>query len=334
MGQFIMNKVVRVVMEKLIKLLFLLVSISFITFFLVSKSPIDPMKAYIGTDTSISSEQRDEIARYWGLDKPIIERFKDWGLNVIHGDLGTSMIYRQPVLKVIKERFISSIFLMMTSWIMTGIIGFILGIIAGISKDKLSDKLIKWYCYIILSTPTFWIGIILISIFSVKLNIFPVALGVPIGVEEAFRSFGDIVSHMILPVITLSIVGVGDICLHTREKVIDVLNSEYVLYARANGESKKEIIFNHLIRNSILPAITLQFLSFSELFVGTIFVEEVFSYPGLGQALVKSAMKGDFALIMGIVIISVIFVYFGNLTADILTNYVDPRVRRGRENEK
>ena len=155
------------------------------------------------------------------------------------------------------------------------------------------------------------------------------ALGVPIGVESSSVTFTDLVSHIILPAITLSLIGVSNICLHTREKVIEVLNSDYILFAKARGESKKSIIFNHVIKNVSLPAITLQFLSFSELFAGTIFAEQVFSYPGLGQATVSAGLKGDLPLLMGIVIISCIFVYFGNVIADLLYMLIDPRIKGG-----
>lgn len=321
--------IIKYILEKVARLLFLLISISIITFFLLSKSPIDPIKALVGTDSTITTEQREEIRRHWDLDKPMGERFEIWVRDAVRGDLGTSMIYRRPVINVIGEKFLSSLGLMLVAWIFSGILGFTLGVISGLHRGKLVDKLIKGYCYTILSTPTFWIGIILISIFSVKLNIFPVALGVPIGVEASEVTFYDLIKHMVLPAATLSIVGIGNICLHTREKVIDILNSEYILFAKARGESRREIIRRHVLRNAILPALTLQFLSFSELFLGTIFAEKVFSYPGLGEATVTSALKGDLPLLMGIVIISVIFVYTGNLIGDIIHKFVDPRIREG-----
>jgi peptide/nickel transport system permease protein len=124
-------------------------------------------------------------------------------------------------------------------------------------------------------------------------------------------------------------VGIANISLHTREKVADVMRTDYVLFAKARGESPKSIVLNHVVKNVSLPAITLQFLSFSELFGGAIFVEQVFSYPGLGQAVVQSGLRGDLPLLMGIVIISLIFVYMGNLMADILYKVIDPRIKEG-----
>jgi peptide/nickel transport system permease protein len=168
-------------------------------------------------------------------------------------------------------------------------------------------------------------------IFAVSLGWFPVAMSVPIGVIASEVSIWDKIAHIILPSLTLSVLGIANICLHTREKVSDVMSSEYILFAKARGESPSSIVLNHVIKNVALPAVTLQFLSFSELFGGAIFVEQVFSYPGLGQAVVQSGLRGDLPLLMGIVIISLIFVYTGNFIADILYRIIDPRIREGQK---
>ncbi|WP_195938027.1 ABC transporter permease [Romboutsia sp. 1001713B170131_170501_G6] len=318
------------ILKKLGKLITLLVAICAITFLLMENSPIDPVKAYVGADLTVSYEQRENIEKYWGLDKPPIEKFTSWFSQIAKGDLGTSMIYRRPVSEVIGERFLASIILMIIAWVISGVLGFIMGIISGINEGKKIDKFIRGYCYLLISTPTFWLGILFIMIFSVKLKMFPVALGVPIGVLSHEVTISSLIKHLVLPALTLSVIGVSNICLHTREKVVEVMNSDYVLFAKARGENKKEIVFNHVIRNVSLPAITLQFLSFSELFAGTVFAEQVFSYPGLGQATVDAGLKGDLPLLMGIVIISLIFVFVGNTIADLLYRFVDPRIRGGQ----
>lgn len=316
--------------KKVLKLITLLVALCIITFVLMELSPIDPVTAYVGASTKVSAEQRQLIAEHWGLNKPPIIRFWSWFKSIISGDWGTSMIYRRPVLEVIGQKFMSSIWLMGISWILSGIIGFILGIIAGIKEGKLIDKIIRGYCYIIMSTPTFWLGILFIILFSVKLGWFPVALSVPIGVLSENVGFVERMQHIILPALTLSIISISSICMNTRQKVIEIMESDYILFAKARGESQISIIFNHVLKNISLPAITLQFLSFSELFGGTIFVEQVFSYPGLGQATVSAGLKGDLPLLMGISIISLVFVYSGNIIADLLYRVIDPRIKEGQ----
>ena len=316
--------------KKVLKLITLLVALCIITFVLMELSPIDPVTAYVGASTKVSAEQRQLIAEHWGLNQPPIIRFWSWFKSIISGDWGTSMIYRRPVLEVIGQKFMSSIWLMGISWILSGIIGFILGIIAGIKEGKLIDKIIRGYCYIIMSTPTFWLGILFIILFSVKLGWFPVALSVPIGVLSENVGFAERMQHIILPALTLSIISISSICMNTRQKVIEIMESYYILFAKARGESQISIIFNHVLKNVSLPAITLQFLSFSELFGGTIFVEQVFSYPGLGQATVSAGLKGDLPLLMGIAIISLVFVYSGNIIADLLYRVIDPRIKEGQ----
>lgn len=316
--------------KKVLKLITLLVALCIITFVLMELSPIDPVTAYVGASTKVSAEQRQLIAEHWGLNQPPIIRFWSWFKSIISGDWGTSMIYRRPVLEVIGQKFMSSIWLMGISWILSGIIGFILGIIAGIKEGKLIDKIIRGYCYIIMSTPTFWLGILFIILFSVKLGWFPVALSVPIGVLSENVGFVERMQHIILPALTLSIISISSICMNTRQKVIEIMESDYILFAKARGESQISIIFNHVLKNISLPAITLQFLSFSELFGGTIFVEQVFSYPGLGQATVSAGLKGDLPLLMGISIISLVFVYSGNIIADLLYRVIDPRIKEGQ----
>lgn len=325
------NELTLFLIKKFLKLITLLVALCIVTFILLEKSPLDPIQAYVGADLTVTQEQRANIAEHWGLDKPPVERFFSWFKSIAKGDLGTSMIYRRPVVDVIGERFMASLALMLVAWIISGVLGFILGIISGVKEGKFIDKIIRGYCYILISTPTFWLGILLIIIFSVKLGLFPTGLGVPIGVLADEVTLSSLIKHLILPALTLSILGVANICLHTRDKVIEILSSDYILFAKARGESKKSIVLNHVIKNVSMPAITLQFLSFSELFAGTVFAEQVFSYPGLGQATVQAGLKGDLPLLMGIVIISLIFVYTGNLIADLLYRIIDPRVKGGNK---
>lgn len=324
------NRIGTFLLYRAVKLITLLIALCIVTFTLLEISPIDPVTAYVGADTRVGAEQRELIAEHWGLDRPPAERFMAWFSSIIKGDWGSSMIYRRPVLEVIGEKFASSIALMMAAWILSGIFGFFLGILAGIFEGGWLDRCIRVYCHVLISTPTFWLGIVFVMVFSVKLGWFPVALSVPIGVIQSEVTFWDKIQHIILPALTLSILSVANICMHTREKVCEVMDSEYVLFAKARGESQRSIIRNHVLRNVSLPAITLQFLSFSELFGGAVFVEQVFSYPGLGQATVQAGLKGDAPLLMGIVIISLLFVYTGNLIADLLYTVIDPRIKEAQ----
>jgi peptide/nickel transport system permease protein len=308
----------------------LLAAVSLLSFLLAKQSPIDPIQAYIGADMArVSPEQRAQIEAYWGLNEPAAVQYWSWLRSVASGDLGTSMMYRQPVVDVIGERFLNSIALMATAWAMSGLLGFALGVVAAMKQGTWIDRWIKSYCYMLASTPTFWVGLLLLMIFAVWLRWLPVGLGVPAGVAAGEVTFLDRVRHLVLPAMTLSFVGVANVALHTRQKLSEVLASDYVLFARARGESGFTLFMRHGLRNIALPAITLQFASFSELFGGAVLAEQVFSYPGLGQATVDAGLRGDVPLLLGLVLFSAMFVLVGNLAADGLYRLVDPRIREG-----
>ena len=322
--------ILKFIIKKSIRIATLLVALSLISFILMYFSPIDPVQAYIGADMMrVGQEQREKIAEHWGVDKPPLEQYIKWASSVVKGDLGTSLIYRRPVLEVIGKRFVSSIILMGTAWFLSGLLGFILGIIAAMQEGTWIDGVVKWYCLTLASTPTFWVGLLLLIVFAVWLGWFPVGLGVPAGVLAEELTIGKYIKHLVLPAITLSIVGVANVALHTRQKLLEVLSSEYILFARARGEKGLLLFWRHGLRNIVLPAITLQFTSFSELFGGAVLAEQVFSYPGLGQTTVQAGLRGDVPLLLGIVLFSAIFVFTGNLLADLIYIIVDPRIRQG-----
>lgn len=319
--------------SNLIRMLLLLFGVSILTFILVILSPIDPVDSYVGAESTVSQEQRENIAEYWGLNKSPAERYTIWITNVLHGDMGESLTYRQPVAKIIGERFKTSLALMASAWVLSGILGFFLGIISGTNKGSILDKIIKNFCLIMSSTPTFWFGLLMLVIFSVKLKWFPLGLAAPLGKLEKEVTFVDRIHHLILPSLTLSITGVANIALHTRQKIIDVLNSDYMLFALARGESKWTAVRRHGIRNIAIPAVTLQFASFSELFGGSVLAEQVFSYPGLGNAATTAGLKGDVPLLLGIALFSAVFVFVGNFMANIFYGILNPEIREGESLE-
>ena len=183
------------------------------------------------------------------------------------------------------------------------------------------------------SIPTFWIGIVFLMLFSVKLGWFPMGMSVPQGVAAEDVTFLQRIHHLILPALTLSFLSFANVALHTREKLVDVLESDYVLFAKARGESRWSILKNHGFRNIMLPAVTMQFGSFSELFGGSVLAENVFSYPGLGVAASAAGMGSDVPLLLGITLFSALFVFIGNMLANIIYGIVDPQIREGYMNE-
>lgn len=323
------KKISKFILGKTIKLITLLLAVSVLSFMLISFSPVDPVQSYVGAEMNrVSPEQRENIADYWGLNEPKVTQFVSWGKAVLQGDFGTSLLYRSPVLSVIGERFIASIALMAIAWLISGIFGFLLGVVAGMKQGTWMDKIIKTYCFTLASTPAFWVGLLLLTVFAVSLGWFPIGLGTPAGVLSEHVTFLDKMQHLVLPAITLSILGVANVALHTRQKLIEVLETEYVRFAKAKGESGFLLLWRHGIRNVALPAISLHFASFGELFGGAVIAEQVFSYPGLGQAIVQAGLGSDVPLLLGIVLFSTMFVFVGNILADLLYRLIDPRLRK------
>lgn len=308
-----------------------MLAVGLVVFALVSMSPIDPVQANVGQAAyvNMSEAKRAQLASYWGGDVPFWERFANWAGALLQGDMGTSLRFNAPVSEVIAHRAANSLALMGIAWLLSGVLGFALGVAAGARRGGALDWVVRSYCFLLASTPTFWLGLLILMVFAVQLGWFPIGFSVPIGVSAADVTLADAAHHLVLPALTLSVTGVANIALHTREKVVDVLESDYVRFARARGESELSVIIHHGLRNVALPAVTLQCAFISEIFGGSVLVEQVFSYPGLGQAAVTAGLGGDVALLAGIALVSAALVFGGNLLANILYGVLDPRMRVG-----
>ncbi len=315
----------------IVRFALLMLAVGLVVFALVSMSPIDPVQANVGQAAyvNMSEAKRAQLASYWGGDVPFWERFANWAGALMQGDMGTSLRFNAPVSEVIAHRTANSLALMGIAWLFSGVLGFALGVAAGARRGGALDRVVRSYCFLLASTPTFWLGLLILMVFAVQLGWFPIGFSVPIGVSAADVTLADAVHHLVLPALTLSVTGVANIALHTREKVVDVLESDYVRFARARGESELSVIMHHGLRNVALPAVTLQCAFISEIFGGSVLVEQVFSYPGLGQAAVTVGLGGDVALLAGIALVSAALVFGGNLLANILYGVLDPRMRVG-----
>lgn len=320
------NQILKFFGYKLIRFIILMIAVAIFSFVLLDLSPINPVNTYL-RGAAVSEAQRAILESYFGMNVPLPTKIYHWLLDLIQGNLGTSLIYRAPVIDVILDKFTASIVLMAISWILSGIFGFALGIVAGKNKGSWIDKAVKVYCYAIQSAPSFWVGMLILMVFAVYLGWFPIGFGVPIGVSSTDATFAEWASRLVLPTLTLSLVGLAPIAMYTRNELIQVLSSDYVLFAKSRGEKGWDLIKNHGIRNVLLPAITLQFLSFSELFGGAVLVEQVFSYPGIGQTAVAAGLQSDVPLFLGIVLFSAVFVFVGNLLADLSYYLIDPRIK-------
>ena len=303
----------------------LLIATSIVCFVLVTLSPVDPIAAYRQSNPGVSEESVARMQQFWGVDDPPVERYFRWASSLMQGDFGDSKIYRRPVLEVIGARVSATLALMLVAWTLSGLLGLCLGCVMGIQNGRLLDRILKRACLIMCSIPTFWLGLVFLMVFSVWLGWFPFGMASPIGVALADATLAERLHHLVLPALTLSFLSCANVALHTREKLTDVLNSDYVLFARARGESRFSILLRHGLRNILLPVITLQFSSFAELFGGSVIAENIFSFPGLGAAASAAGLQGDMPLLLGITLFSTLFVFTGNALANVLCTIIDPR---------
>lgn len=311
----------------IVRFISLMVAVSFVTFALVANSPIDPVQANVGQAAyaSMSPKRRAELAERWEAETPLVERYASWLTDALHGDFGESLRFNAPVTSVAAERLGASLGLLAAAWVISSVLGTVFGIAAGARRGSAFDRAVRAYCYLLSATPTFWLALIALMLFSVYLGWFPLGFAVPIGATGEV-SLAVRLHHMALPALVLSLTGVANVALHTREKLIEVLAADYVRFALARGEGRASIVLRHGVRNVVLPAITLACAQVGEIVGGSILVEQVFSYPGLGQAAVTAGLGGDAPLLVTIALVTAALVFAGNALANVLYGIVDPRL--------
>lgn len=311
-----------------LRLLSLLVAVAAGSFLLMVGSPVDPVEAYVGADTAaIGPEQRAQIEERWGFDDPPLQRFTAWAGNVATGDLGRSQVYGEPVATVLADRFVASLSLMALAWVFSAVLGYVMGLVAGATRGRWPDRVLSWWAYTLASAPTFWVGLVLLYVFSVSLQWTPVCCAAPIGTLPGEASLLERLHHLLLPALTLSVIGVSPVLLHTRQATIEVLAGDHVAFARAQGESAVGILLHRVARNAAGPALMLQFASVGELFGGSVLAEQVFTYPGLGEATTTAALRQDVPLLLGIALVTALFVFVGNALGNLAHRAADPRLR-------
>ncbi|QIX97353.1 ABC transporter permease [Cedecea sp. FDAARGOS_727] len=309
-------------LRRLLQLLPMLLFISLVSFLLVKLAPGDPLQAYI--TPRMSPEDIERIRQSMGLDKPLPVQYLLWLKNLLHGDLGYSLIYHRPVLTMIAERIPATLGLMGASLLLAIVLAIPLGLLAGAYKHRWLDNVLNLFAYVGISVPIFWFGILLITVFSVQLNWLP-SMGMrTIGMEDSWL---DVVRHGILPCIALTFYNLSSYVRYIRSNTISQLSADYVQTQLAYGATRRSILFRHVLKNVLLPLITLFGLSFGELVVGAYVTESVFSWPGMGLLGIQSITSLDYPLIMAIILLSSIMLVTGNLLADLLYRGADPRIK-------
>jgi peptide/nickel transport system permease protein len=317
----------RYVVRRLIQAIPILIGISIITFFIVYSAPGDPFDRF--RSNRVSPEVIENLRRVYGLDQPLPVQFVKWFTTfwTFPWDptaWGYSITDGQPVRDKIFERIPSTLQLMGTALFFTIVIAIPVGILGAVKQYSIADKTIAVVTTIGYALPTFWLGLILRQIFAQQLDLFPL-----FG-KNTFGKEGDILDllwHLFLPVLTITIVGVAGWSRYMRASMLEVLRADYIRTAKAKGLASSRVIFKHALRNALIPIVTLLGLTIPTLLAGAAITEAVFSWPGLGFLGVSAVTERDYPVVLAFAMIGGVMVIIGNLLADVLYGVVDPRIK-------
>lgn len=307
-----MNDIVRYIGKRLVMGVLVVLFVTVLIFAIMQAMPGNPIDLMV--DTRVSAERVEEIKAQWGLDKPPIVQYFYWLGNILHGDFGMSISMKQKVSDLIMQRLPYTLMLTGAGLVIEYILAIPLGLWAAVKKNKTSDKVLSVVTVVLWSMPTFWLGVLLMMVFGVKLEILPLSgySGLP---------------SLILPALTLALPALAQIFRLTRSEVLDVMDEKYVTTAYAKGIEDKKILIKHILRNALIPVTVMFFLSLPWLIGGSVVVENVFAWPGMGQLLWKAISKQDFVVVQGIIFVITILTVVCNIIGDIISGILDPRIR-------
>ncbi|RXI96279.1 ABC transporter permease [Anaerobacillus alkaliphilus] len=314
-----MQRALSIIGSRLLQLLIMILVLSFITFLLMKLTPGDPIRALLKVDDMIATTADEErLKKEYGFDQPILVQYGQWLWKVAHLDLGESIISKRPVLDMILGKLPATIALTVGGMIALFLIAVPLGILGAVYEGRWPDFLSRWIATLGASIPSFWLGLLLIYVFSVKLNWLPV------------MGKGTL-AHYVMPSITLGIAMAPMYIRLLRERLIATLQSSYIEAAKARGLSSSRIITFHALRGSLIPLVTMFGLSIGSLLGGVTVIEILFSWPGMGELIVNSVMQRDYPVIQGYIIIVGVLVVFANLLVDLLYLVINPQIKQGKE---
>lgn len=331
------------VIKRLVMAVFVLISVSVITFFIARVVPSDPAAAWVGAHPT--PQQIAQAREQLGLDRPLYEQYLRYMADLLHGNLGTSVRSHQPIASDLRIFLPATLELVLAGMLIAVVIGIPLGVLSGAKRGSLLDHLTRLFSIAGVSMPTFWLGLLLQLFFFSRLGILPlggristeISLYHPITEITGFylvdslitgnwTAFFDALVHIILPAFTLATYAIGLTIRMTRSTMIEVLNQKYILAARIAGIPERTVLFVLALKNAIIPTITVLGLSFVYSLTGAILVEIIFSWPGLGTYVTNAVLSIDFPVIVSVTLVVTVFYVFVNLLLDLLQAMLDPRV--------
>ncbi|WP_129125718.1 ABC transporter permease [Geomonas oryzae] len=319
--------------KRILMLIPLLLGITLITFTVIHLAPGEPVEMQTAMSPKVSAQSRARLREFYGLDKPLHVQYAKWLGNLSRLDFGRSFAPdNRPVLDKIKERIPITISLNVIALILEFGLALPIGILAAVHRDTLLDRAISFFVFVGFAVPTFWLALLCMYFFGVKLSWLPISGIHSLGSEQLpfFGRVLDLAKHLVLPIAIATFGSLAGLSRYMRSTMIEVLSQDYITTARAKGVKERVVIYRHALKNALLPVITLLGFSLPALIGGSVIFETIFSIPGMGQLFYQGVMARDYPLVMGILVIGACLTLIGNLLADVSYALADPRIRHGK----
>ena len=312
--------------KRILKMIPTLLIISILLFKVIDLAPGNFLDTKVNPNMTV--EKLEQLKEVYGFDKPFGERYVNWLKKAVKGDFDESLKLRQPVSEIIKDYAWNSFVLAGTAFLLSILIAIPLGIVCATKQYSFADKATTILTFVSISLPSFLLGLMLINAFSLKIKLFPIG-----GMTTAGSSltgaahYKDVLIHMVLPVVSLTILQAGSLIRYVRTAMLEVINQDYIRTARAKGLKEKVVIYKHALRNGLIPVITYIGMSLPGLFAGALITETIFVWPGIGRIGYEAILNRDYTLLMGFNMFMAVLTLMGNLLSDILYAVVDPRIK-------
>ena len=313
------------IIRRLAQAIVVLVMVTLIVFFVMRLLPGDPLLIYLAQSADLEAippEMIEEMRKEFGLDKPIMVQYVRWVADIAHGDFGTSIFYREKVSTLMLERFPVTLHLGLLSLFVGALVGMTVGLLAAVRRGRWLDKILTPLTYIGVTVPVFWLGILLIYAFGLKLHWLPIA-----GYTSPLEDFWLSTRKIIMPVFCLALFGLAANARQMRSSMLETIRQDYIRTAWSKGLNERTVIMRHALKNSLIPVITLIGIGISFIFGGSVLVETVFAIPGVGSLLVSSIFGQDYVVVQAITLVIAVIVLTVNLLVDLSYGWLDPKIR-------
>jgi peptide/nickel transport system permease protein len=314
------------IIRRLLLGVLVLLLVTVLIFTVMRLMPGDPLLLFVAQSQvgagSYSAEQLDEMRHEYGLDKSLPLQYIDWINGVVHGDLGQSIFYSDDVWRLVKERLPITMYLGIWAFLISSVLGIVIGTVCALRRGKWIDSLLTVLANIGITVPSFWVGILLMYLFSLKLGWLPTG-----GYTSPFKDFWTSTSQIIMPVFCLSLFSIASLTRQTRSSVLEVVRRDFIRTAWAKGLREQVIIVRHTIKNALIPVITIMGMQVSFIFGGAVLIETVFNIPGMGKLMTQAVFQHDYQVVQAGVLIIAVIVVLSNLVVDISYGWFDPRIR-------